>query len=182
MTLPSIPRGRATQRDLYEQASGAYGASLDRLARSYEMDPDKRQDLLQDIHFALWRSLEGFDGRCTLRTWVYRVAHNVATSHVIGQRRRHSRQLVSLDALDTVSADAETDRTADRNLALERLYALIQQLMPPDRQVLLLYLEGLDAASIGEITGFSATNVATKVHRIKKLIANRFNLGRSDER
>ena len=36
---------------------------------------------------------------------------------------------------------------------------------------MLSYLEGMDAASIGEITGISAGNVATKVHRIKAILA-----------
>jgi N-acetylneuraminic acid mutarotase len=36
------------------------------------------RDLLQEIHFQLWRSFAHFDHRCSLRTWVYRVAHNVA--------------------------------------------------------------------------------------------------------
>lgn len=177
MTLPPILPGPSSQRDLYESASAAHSAALERLARSYEMDPDKRQDLLQDIHLAVWRSLETYDARCSLRTWVYRIAHNVATSHVIRQRRRRSHQLVSLDALDTVAADSDAESAVDREMMLERMYTLVQQLTPLDRQVLLLYLEGVDAASIGEITGFSAANVATKVHRIKKIIANKFVVG-----
>jgi RNA polymerase sigma-70 factor (ECF subfamily) len=44
------------------------------------MNPEDRRDLLQEIHLALWRSFATFDDRCSLRTWVYRVAHNVATS------------------------------------------------------------------------------------------------------
>jgi len=48
---------------------------------------------------------------------------------------------------------------------------------PLDRQLTLLYLEGLDAASIGEIIGISAGNVATKVHRVKKVLAERFRRG-----
>ena len=40
---------------------------------------------------------------------------------------------------------------------------------------MLLYLEDLDAASIGDVTGLSARNVATKVHRIKKLLAAQMN-------
>jgi RNA polymerase sigma-70 factor, ECF subfamily len=67
------------QDSLYEQAAEAYGSSLDRLARAYELDPEARRDLLQDIHFHLWRSFAYFDQRCSLRTWVYRIAHNVAT-------------------------------------------------------------------------------------------------------
>ena len=62
----------------------------------------------------------------------------------------------------------------DRALALERLLDLIQRLKPLDRQVILSYLEGMDAAAIGEITGISASNAATKIHRIKQMLARQF--------
>jgi RNA polymerase sigma factor (sigma-70 family) len=77
-----------TTRDrLYAEAADTYGAAVGRLARAYEADPDARRDVLQEIHFAVWRSLAAFDGRCSLRTWAYRVAHNAAASHVMRQRR-----------------------------------------------------------------------------------------------
>jgi len=57
------------------------------------------------------------------------------------------------------------------------VWALIQKLRPSDKQVMLLYLEGMDAAAIGDITGFSSSNVATKVHRIKKLLSRKFRQG-----
>jgi RNA polymerase sigma-70 factor (ECF subfamily) len=72
-------------------------------------------------------------------------------------------------------------QTADRNHALDRLLALIQRLKPLDRHVILSYLEGFDAASIGEITGLSAGNVATKIHRIKNVLARQFQQGGSHE-
>jgi hypothetical protein len=56
------------QDDLYREAATNYGAALGRLARGYEANPDRRHvDLLQEIHMALWQSLERFDGRCSLR-------------------------------------------------------------------------------------------------------------------
>jgi len=157
------------QDDLYEQVTAELGAALDRLARSYEADADKRRDLLQEIHFAIWRSLSTFGGDCSLRTWVYRVAHNVAASHVLKQRR--ARPLVGLD--EDLPEVVDVDGPLDRQRALGRLYELIQKLEPLDREVILLYLEDVDAASIGEITGISAANVATKIHRIKKIFARR---------
>jgi RNA polymerase sigma-70 factor (ECF subfamily) len=69
---------KSRQDELYEQAAAAYGAALERLARAYEAEPESRRDLMQDIHVALWRSFELFDSRCSIRTWVYRVAHNTA--------------------------------------------------------------------------------------------------------
>lgn len=154
-----MTQGTPTQNSLYEKVSANFGSALGRLARSYEADPDNRLDLLQEIHLALWRSFEGFDARCSLRTWVYRVAHNVGASHVISQRWTHARNV---------------EKEADRAKALERLFGVIQRLNPPDRQVILLYLEGMDATSIGEITGLSPGNTATKIHRIKKILADRF--------
>jgi RNA polymerase sigma-70 factor (ECF subfamily) len=168
------------QQQLYAEAAATFGPALERLARGYESDADRRRDLLQEIHVALWRSLARFDGRCSLRTWVYRVAHNTATSKV---RRPQSRapSIVALDeSLESLAAGGNEERLLDRRRALERLHGLIQQLKPLDRQVMLLYLEQVDAASIAEITGLSGANVATKVRRIKQILIQRFYQQRND--
>jgi len=167
--------------ELYEDTAAQYGPALERLAHAYEADAEIRRDLLQEIHIALWRSFAGFDGRCSLRTWVYRVAHNVAASHVERHSRDRKRTLVGLDDLGNLPDRAEGEQSAGRRHALDRLMEMIQQLEPLDRQVMLAYLEGMDAASTAEITGLSARNVATKIHRIKMVLARRFQEGgRSD--
>src|SRR5215471_7893003 len=79
---------RPTRDDLYKEAVASCGTALDRVARAYEADPDRRRDLLQEIHVALWQSFENFEQRCSLKTWVYRVAHNTATSVVIRKKMR----------------------------------------------------------------------------------------------
>jgi RNA polymerase sigma-70 factor, ECF subfamily len=169
---PTEP-ARPDQQTRYEEASAEFGPALVRLARSYESDPDRRQDLLQEIHFALWRSLATFDARCALRTWVYRVAHNVATSHVVRDRRLRDRTLVGLDALEGMPVGDDAEERVDARSRLEWLARMLTQLRPLDRQLVLLYLEGLEAAEIGEVTGLSPSNVATKIHRIKKVLAGR---------
>jgi len=170
--------GRGTnQEQRYAEAAAEFGAALERLAGAYEPDPDRRRDLVQEIHIALWRSLARFDGRCSLRTWIYRVAHNTATSKAL-RPRTNAPTLVALDdSLESIAA-ANEEETLDRRRALERLHDLIGQLRPLDRQVMLLYLEQLDAASIAEITGLSAANVSTKVRRIKQLLIQRFHEGK----
>jgi RNA polymerase sigma-70 factor, ECF subfamily len=130
---------------------------------------------------ALWRSLARFDGRCSLRTWVYRVAHNTAISKAL-RPRTSAPTLVALDASLESPAPANSEEQAlDRRRTLERLHELIRQLRPLDRQVMLLYLEQVDAASIAEITGLSAANVTTKVRRIKQILVQRFHEGKGHE-
>jgi len=170
------PVGGTSPDELYEEAAASYGAALERLARAYETDPDKRRDLLQEIHFALWRSFERFAHRSSLRTWVYQVAHNTAASHVVRQRRIHA-GLVSLEEIESVPVHEDSESVAERSTALDRLLRLIQRLKPIDRQVILSYLEGMDAGLIGEITGISPANVAMKIHRIKNILARRFQKG-----
>jgi len=170
----------STQDELYQDAASLYGAALERLARAYEADPEIRRDLLQDIHIALWRSFEGFDGRCSLRTWIYRVGHNVAASHVLRQRRTRSQALVGLEELEILPDANSGQQVADRSHALNRLLSLIQRLKPLDRHVILAYLEGLDAASIAETSGLSAGNIATKIYRIKNMLVRQFQQGGPD--
>lgn len=169
---PTAP-GRKRQDELYEQAVGQFGGSLARLARGYEADEEKRRDLSQEIHFQLWRSLTVFDERCSLRTWVFRVAHNAAASYV-AKERRASRHLIGLDEMDLPSGEANQEWQASRARQMETLLELIRQLKPLDRQVIICYLEEMDARSIAEITGLSAANIAMKIHRIKKLLGEQF--------
>jgi len=167
-------------RELYDRAVADYGNALKRVARAYEVDADRRRDVLQEIHMALWESLARFDGRSALGTWVYRVAHNTATSICI--RRKWARvQLVTLEDIPLPTVNIDRERDFDQRQGIERLLDLIQRLRPLDRQVMLLYLEDIDARAIGEIVGLSAVNVATKIYRVKKVLAQQFQEGVGDE-
>lgn len=171
-----MPGISATQDTLYQQAAADYAAALERLAHSYEAEAEARRDLLQDIHVALWRSLAGFNGLCSMRTWVYRVAHNTAVSHVLRERRRRGQVMVGLEEIEEIAA-ATPDGIPDRAKRLEELLTMVRTLKPVDRQVILAYLEDMEAAEIAEITGLSAANVATKIHRIKNILARKFQAG-----
>src|SRR5471030_876923 len=174
--LPS-PRTDADPHQRYRHATALYGADIARFAIGYERDAARRQELLQEIHVALWQSFAGYKEQCSLRTWVYRIAHNVSVTHI--QRSLKTVERIHLDdgeADEVVDEQSAIDIT-ERRLDLQRLLALIHRLAPLDRQIMLLYLEDLDAAGIGDITGISARNVATKIHRIKALLAKQIDIG-----
>jgi RNA polymerase sigma-70 factor (ECF subfamily) len=62
------------------------------------------------------------------------------------------------------------------------LLDLIHRLKPLDRQVIILYLEGEAAGSIAGVTGITASNVATKTHRIKRMLKQKYLEGSVDAR
>lgn len=168
---------RARQDEQYLVAAQAYGAAIERLSRAYEADDDRRRDLVQDIQVALWRSFAAFDGRCSTRTWVYRIAHNAGASHVLKARRFRLNHLAGLEEIAEAACDDDPEQAVGERQALDRLMTLVHRLRPPDRQLVLLYLEDFDAAAIGEVTGLSPGAIAVKIHRLKALLALRFQQG-----
>ena len=165
--------GTAGRDELYQTVTRDFGRALDRLAAGYEADPDRRHDLRQEIHFQLWRSFEVFDGRCSLKTWTFRVAHNTAVTYVNRERRKNA-GILSLEEIERTAAASVREPDIDRQRALDQLSGFIRQLKPLDRQIMISYLEEMDTATIAEITGLSPANVGMKIHRIKNILSSRF--------
>ncbi len=151
----------------YESVWAEYSDGIGRLAASYESAPDLREDLLQEIRLALWKALPRFRGDCSLRTFVYRVAHNRALTHV-WQRRG---QPVPSDELDEVrdpspGPESSAIRRADR----ESLMRAIRKLPVHYRQVITMVLEELPQAEIAAVLGISENNVAVRLNRARNLL------------
>ncbi len=167
----SAGSGESRQDARYLTAARTHGAMIERLARGYEADPELRRDLVQEIHAALWRSFAIFEGQCSETSWVHRIAHNVGVTHMMTGRRRRMLPLVGLDQVTELAGSDDPEHSAAERSLSDRLLATIHRLAPADRQVMLLYLEGLTAAEIGEVTGLSASAVAVRIHRLKALLA-----------
>ena len=162
---------KAQQDARYLAAARTHGAMIERLARGYEADPDSRRDLVQEIHAALWRSFALYEGQCAEKSWVHRIAHNVGVTHMMTGKRHRKIPLVGLEQIEELPGGDDPERSAGERSLSDRLLATIHRLAPADRQVMLLYLEDLTAAEIGEVTGLSASAVAVRIHRLKALLA-----------
>jgi RNA polymerase sigma-70 factor (ECF subfamily) len=96
----------------------------------------------------------------------------VAANHVTSERRRNGR-LVPLDTIEDIASPDQAP-ASDNELALQKLVTLVSRLDNPDRTIVTLYLEGLDAAAIGEITGLSPGAIATRISRTKTVLSRLF--------
>lgn len=161
-----------SREELYQRAEEHFAPAIARLSCAAERDPVRAEDLQQDIHCALWTSLARYRGECALKTWVYRVAHNVAADHV--RKLARSPQQSTLDDIEELPAPFDPEREASRSLLLEQVRMLITKLTPQDSQVILLWLEGETGSEIAAVTGLSENAVSVRVHRIKKLFQRHF--------
>jgi RNA polymerase sigma factor (sigma-70 family) len=148
---------------------GRHRPALARLARHYEISPESRRDLEQDILVALWRAHGSFRGESSERTWIYRIAHNVAATHVSrAVRSRRDADIVAL-APDP-PPQRQPDELVEERDEVRRLELRIRSLDVPSRQLVLLALEGCSTAEIADVTGLSPTNVTTRLSRLRKAL------------
>lgn len=164
-------RARADQRD-FERRLKEHGGIVSKVAGLYARGAHDRDDLVQEICAQAWRSFARFDERrAKFSTWMYRVALNVAISHLRSAQRSGAEHLEPLDDvhLETVAGvDAAQHDALEHDERLATLRAFIAQLDALNRALVLLYLEDRSYAEIAEVLGISETNVATKLNRIKQ--------------
>ena len=140
-----------------------------KVANTYARLPEDRADLAQEIAAQLWHAWPKYDSARSFSTWMYRVALNVAISHVRVQTVRQRHDAVPLDEDLHDLADATTpDHESDQHLRL--LQAFIARQPPLERALLLLYLEDRPQREIAEILGIGESNVSTKIGRLKQRI------------
>jgi RNA polymerase sigma-70 factor (ECF subfamily) len=167
----AIVRYESTQRTIdaeerFREVLRLYGASMRRIARVYATLKDETEDLYQEMQFQVWRSLPSFRAESNLGTWVYRVALNTALKHRRSERRKVR---PTQDLLDT---DARTDTEPRRQDTI--LAEFLASLGAIDRSILLLYMEGLTQAQIGEVVGLNPNAIAVRIHRIKRTFEERY--------
>ena len=156
-----------TQQSTFAELIGQHRRIIFKVANTYGFHAQDRDDLAQEITAQLWRAFPGYDMQRTFSTWMYRVALNVAISHVRVQSMRNRHDAVPLDdALHDVADTGAIDHESDQHLRL--LQGFIARQPPLDRALLLLYLEDRPQREIAEILGISEANVSTKVGRLKQ--------------
>jgi RNA polymerase sigma-70 factor (ECF subfamily) len=144
----------------FETLLSDYGPAIRRLCSAY-VDRTDSEDLFQEIAFALWRALPNFRGDASERTWLYRIAHNVALGYA---RRLRSRRNVSADLVPDAAAPAPSTQHGE-------LLDAVRRLELADKNIALLYLEGLTAEEIGSVTGMAPGTVAVRLTRLRRKLA-----------
>ena len=150
---------------VFERVLDAEGPSLRRLASAYEADPAGREDLVQEICLAIWTALPRFRGDSSLRTFVFRIAHNQAIKHIARAASCRGEDLTA--AAELIDRAPDPEANAARTERAGRLHQAIRALAPVHREVLSLLLEGLSAREIGQVLGTTENSVAIRLTRAR---------------
>ena len=153
------------KEQLFAQVSASSARVISRLAASYESDPVLRRELIQDIQLALWVALDGYRGAASLKTFAAAVAQKRCITHVA--RRAREPRRVDLPH-DLACPSPPPDEVALRNDQRRRLDASIKLLPVPQREAIVLCVEGFSYEEMAAILGISANAVMLRCQRAKK--------------
>lgn len=149
----------------FEDIARQHAPLIRRIARSYESNPARAEELVQEIHVALWQALPRFRGEASLRTFVARIAHNRAISHV-AREAREPRSVALDEALH--AADPTPEQQVTRQDLKTKLEAAVQRLPVSLKVAATLALEGFTPEEVAEVLGIGVSAASVRLHRAKE--------------
>lgn len=155
---------RSSNDVLFGEVTSQCTGLISRIALSFEADISLRHELIQDILLAVWLALPAFRGDSSLKTFVASIAQKRSISHV-SRRVREPRQVELSTELP--SSTPPPDEIALQNDLRKQLVASIQQLPIPQREAIVLSLEGFSFAEIGEVLAISTNAAMLRCQRAK---------------
>jgi RNA polymerase sigma-70 factor (ECF subfamily) len=182
-----VERLRAGDQAAFSELVRRHGGALLRLARTFVKDRSVAEEVVQDAWLAALDGLEGFEGRSSLRTWLFSILANKARNRAVREGRSvpwsalggHGEDVPVVDP-GRFQADghwkeppgrwAEEDPErlalgAETRAAIERAIAAL-----PETQravVTLRDVEGLEADEICNLLGLTLTNQRVLLHRAR---------------
>lgn len=129
----------------------------------YGDSKEDKEDLYQEIVFQTWKSFKNFKNQSKISTWLYKVALNTALTHIKKEKKK-------VNQIDFDSSLLQVMDIKDSHLEeqIQLLYKHIKQLNSVERGIILLFLENHSHKEIASITGFSTSNIGTRIGRIKE--------------
>ena len=176
-----------------------YDGSLRRLARTYVSTADSADEVVQDTWLAVVKGIEGFEGRSSLSTWIYRILANVARTRGVREHRSvpFSSAPGALDDGDGPAVDPdrfvsqaatrgapvgawarppqpwddEPEARLESRATLDAVQAAIDALPPAQREVITLRdVEGWTSVEVCNALGLSETNQRVLLHRARSKV------------
>lgn len=126
------------------------------------------EDLCQEVFVVVHRKLAEFEGRSSLRTWIYGICLRVASDH---RKRAHVRREQPTDELPEERRSAPQIGELEREQARAMLDAALSELDEDKRAVFVLYeIEQLEMKDVAEAVGCPLQTAYSRLHAARKRV------------
>lgn len=172
--LEALKAGNPT---VWKEILALHGPKLLNYAVHMLGDRGAGEEVVQDSLVNIYRTIDNFDGRCSIKSWMYRAVHNSAIDEI---RRRKRYVDVGHEAGDNhFKGDGRWkedcqgwDGLAAKQLDEKRLLDMVQykidQLAHTHREVIVMKdVEGLSSTEICDALDISPGNLRIRIHRAR---------------
>jgi RNA polymerase sigma-70 factor, ECF subfamily len=191
-----LDRLRAGDEEAFTTLVEGLYASMVRIASLYVRDEAAAEEVVQETWLAVLKGLDRFEGRSSLKTWIYTILSNRAKTRIQRDQRRVALQLGDEDEFESAVASYRFRPASDpdwpngwradylpvswENIPEERLLSretmsnimrAIEALPPTQREVIRLRdVEGLSSSEVCNILSLSETNQRVILHRARSRV------------
>lgn len=153
---------------VYKELIDQYYPAMKRLAYGYVRDPDLAEDVIQETWIAVMNGIDRFEGRSSLKTWIFRILRNCARTKAARWNR------ISGDgegaALQACPQGCPETYLLGREI-VEQVEAAVQRLPDSQRDVLILRdVEGWTSEETCELLGISRIHQRVLLHRARMAV------------
>jgi len=171
---------RAGSQASFEELIQRYSAKAFSLASRLTRNPQDAEEVLQDVFVTVYRKIDGFQGKSSFSSWLYRITVNSALMKL---RRKRRDQTVPMEDLlpqvqNTINFRAaehgEGDAMTWRHQLTEALEDAIARLPDDYRPVFVLRdIDGLTSREVSRILKLSVPAVKSRLHRSRLMLRRR---------
>lgn len=148
-----------------------YGAFVWRTLRHLGVREADVADVCQEVFVTVHRRLGDFEGRSSLRTWIYGICIRTASDH---RRRASVRREIPTDEVPDSVTEANQPAELERSRLRARLAALLDTLDDDKRAVFVLYeIEELTMKEVAKIVGCPLQTAYSRLHAARSQLAQR---------
>jgi RNA polymerase sigma-70 factor, ECF subfamily len=182
-----LERLRAGDESAFSELVERHDGALRRVARTYVRTDAAAADVVQETWLGVIRGLDSFEGRSSLRTWIFRILVNRARTRAVREARDLPFSAIEGDDEPAVepsafssdghwsSAPPRLDAEPETNLLSAELRAhlleAVDGLVPAQRAVITLRdLVGLDAGEVCDLLDLSEVNQRVLLHRARSRV------------
>ena len=137
-----------------------------RVLRRHGVPERELDDVCQEVFIVVHRKLADFEGRSTVRTWIYGIAQRVA---LVSRRKAYARR----ELLEAPPSEPRSEATQEELTAQRRSLSLVERVLdemePERREAFVLYeLEGMSVVEVAQAIGVPENTALYRLHKARE--------------
>ena len=165
------------KQDAFEELISRYEEKAYKLANRFTRNPEDAEEVLQDVFTTVYRKIDGFEGKSSFSSWLYRVTVNAGLMKL--RKRKQNRCVHLEDVIPEIDSSllikTPEGTNVDEKVFLSEmrcaLHNAIQELPEEYRSVYLLRdVDGLTSREVAQVLEVSVPAVKSRLHRSRLML------------